>query len=88
MRSNHSQANEATPILTKEGEPLEVVLLEPLSHPLDLSLITIVFSGGGFITLTIAHKIRSDNSKPSPIQDWDHLSVEVTPHRLTVQAEH
>ena len=84
---NESKSDEPAPVLANQGEIVEFVCGEPLSHPVNMTLVGVVGHCGGFVAAAKAHEVGGNNAVPGGSEDRNHLAVEVTPGGFTMHAQ-
>ena len=60
---------------------------QPPGHPVDLTLVGVVFALGGFIRSPIAHQVGGQHPESCPGEKRNHVAVEIAPGGLTVHAQ-
>ena len=84
---HQTQTNQSAPVLPDEGGSLDLILSEPRGHPIDLALVAEIFSSCGLVRPAKSDEIGREHTKSRFVQDRDHMTIEITPGRLTVHTQ-
>ena len=85
---HQTQADQTTPVLTEKSDAGKIICFQPIAHPLNLTLITVIFSCRRFIGSAITHHVRSDHAHARSGQMGNDVPIQITPNRLAVHTQH
>ena len=86
-RGRQAQTHEAAPVLAHQCEMTQVVGDQPLTHPVDVTLVGVVRGERGFVATSEPHQVRRHHAVTGRHQHRNHLSIQEAPRGFAVHAQ-